>query len=435
MQKNNRSKNRLSRGILVITISILCLNTVSEAMECVFKDPQFSFQCLRTLGYSSMGGADIGECLSTASQIKEKNKESWYSEWFKRSKQLETTADRFLADGYTESAKEAYFRASNYYRTAEFFLHSNPKDPRILDSWGKSRNCFKKAAELSRHPIKFVRIPFEGTTLPGYLCLVDNSEKKRPLLMIQSGFDGTAEELYFEFAYNAVKRGFNCLLFEGPGQGEMIRKQKMPFRPNWETVVTPVVDFALSLPEVDPEKLVLIGFSFGGYLAPRAVAFEHRIKFCIANGGIYDFYENAIKRSPPNMEKILSNKEATKKFDKEIMETIKTNMDTAWFFANGMFTFGAKSPSKLLQVLKPYNMKGISEKITCHMLVVDSVSDRDLPGGAKQLFDALKCPKEYLLFTEKEGAGEHCQMGAIMISNERILNWLEDAFKKKMGAR
>lgn len=322
-------------------------------------------------------------------------------------------------------------RSSNYYRTAEFFLHTNPEDPRILETWGKSRECFLKSAKLSEHPIKFVRIPFEETTLPGYLCLVDNSGKKRPLLIIHSGFDGTAEELYFEIGSLAVKRGFNCLLFEGPGQGEVIRKQKIPFRPNWESVVTPVVDFALQLPGVDPERIGLIGFSFGGYLAPRSVAFEHRIKLCIADGGVYDFYENAMKKCPPNMEKILSNKETSKEFNKEIMESMSTDVDVGWFFANGMFTFGAKSPSEFLLMLKPYNMKDCAEKINCIMLVVDSEGDKDLPGQAKQLFNALKCPKKYMLFTKEEGAGEHCQMGAIMISNERILNWLDDALLKK----
>jgi hypothetical protein len=135
------------------------------------------------------------------------------------------------------------------------------------------------------------------------------------------------------------------------------------------------------------------------------------------------------------MEKVLNDKEASKKFDKEILDTMKTDVDTGWFFANGLFAFGAKSPSEFLKMLKPYNMKGIAEKIKCTMLVVDSTNDKDLSGQARQLFDALKCPKEYMLFTEKEGAEEHCQMGAMMISNERILNWLEEMLKKKIETR
>ncbi|MBN2687307.1 MAG: alpha/beta hydrolase, partial [Deltaproteobacteria bacterium] len=270
-------------------------------MDLIFKDPQYSFQCLRTIGYAPSGGADIGECLSTAYRITEGDDESWYTEWVKTARRLEQAADTFLKAGHTISAREAYFRASNYYRTAEFFLHTNPRDPRIMETWGKSRSCFIKAARLSNPAITPVEIPFEGTTLPGYLCLADNKGIKKPLIIIHSGFDGTGEELYFEIAWFAIRRGYNCLLFEGPGQGRVIRKQKIHFRPNWETVVTPVVDFALTLPVVDPERIVLMGISMGGYLAPRAAAFEKRIAVCIPNGGLYDFHAGAVGHFPPEI--------------------------------------------------------------------------------------------------------------------------------------
>ncbi len=401
------------------------------AVDCVFKNPQFSFQCLRTIGYTATGGADIGECLDTAHRIKDGDLDSWYAEWLKTAQRLEKTADSFLAEKHLDSAREAYWRASNYYRTAEFFLHNHPDDPHIIETWRKSRECFVKGAKLARHPITPVRIPFEKTTLPGYLCLVDDSGAKRPLLIIHTGFDGTAEELYFEIGALALERGFNCLIFEGPGQGEVIRVQKIPFRPDWENVVSPVVDFALKLKEVDPDRIGLIGFSLGGYLAPRAAAFEHRIKLCVANGGVYDFYANAIRHCPPHMDEILENPKASAEFDKAIMKCVLTNADPGWFFANGMFTFHAKSPSAFLLKLKPYNMRGCAEKIKCPTLIVDSECDKDCPGQAKQLFDALQCPKKYMLFTKGTGSEEHCQMGAVMASNEKILNWIGKRFSEK----
>ena len=167
---------------LFLIVNIFFFNAYVQARGLVFKDPQYSFQLLRTMGYSSTGCADIGECLSTAYRIKDANNESWYRQWYKTARRLEKTVDRFLSKGHKQSAREAYFRASNYYRTAEFFLHINPKDPRIVKTWRKSRECFQKAAKLFKSPIKFVRIPFGKTTLPAYLCLVDNSGKKRPLL-------------------------------------------------------------------------------------------------------------------------------------------------------------------------------------------------------------------------------------------------------------
>ena len=127
--------------------------------------------------------------------------------------------------------------------------------------------------------------------------------------MVHSGFDGTAEELYFETACFALQRGYNVLIFEGPGQGGVIRVQGIPFRPDWETVVSPVIDYAVRQKEVDVERMALMGISFGGYLAPRAAAFEKRIKACIANGGVYDFHMAAGLK--PSEEKALDSREGS----------------------------------------------------------------------------------------------------------------------------
>ncbi|MEC0225661.1 hypothetical protein [Paenibacillus alba] len=114
-------------------------------MNLVFKDQTFSFELLRTLSYAPYGGADIGECLSTAYRIEEGNFESWYTEWYKTAERIHALAIDSLERGNRISAREFYMRASNYYRTAEFFLHGNPTDPRILETWGNSRNTFRQA--------------------------------------------------------------------------------------------------------------------------------------------------------------------------------------------------------------------------------------------------------------------------------------------------
>ena len=408
----------------LFAISLLTAGNVFS-VELIFKDAQYSFQTLRTLGYAVSGGADVNEVLKTAYSIKEGDDESWYREWLKTAEQREKAGDGFLARGKTISAKQEFFKASNYYRTSEFFLHTNPEDPRIVSVWKKSRDSFLKGAKLADHPIIPITIPFGGTTLPGYLCLVDASGAKRPLLIIQTGFDGTKEELYFETAYFAVKRGYNVLLFEGPGQGEVIRIQKLPFRPNWETVVTPVVDYIVTLKEFDEEKLALMGISFGGYLAPRAAAFEKRIKACIANGGVYDFHMTA--HLTQDLEKYIDTQQGAEEIDKEIYARMKTNPSFRWIMANGMFTFHAKSPSEWLKMTRPYTMKDVVAKITCPILIVDSEGDKDMPGQALKLYNALVSHrKDFMLFTKEEGAEEHCQIGALLISNARILDWLDD---------
>lgn len=73
-----------------------------------------------------------------------------------------------------------------------------------------------------------VEIPYEQTTLPGYFYSSSNntmsSKPKRPTLIAHGGFDSTLEELYTSAAAPALERGYNCITFEGPGQGGVIRK-------------------------------------------------------------------------------------------------------------------------------------------------------------------------------------------------------------------
>src|SRR5262249_46637711 len=126
------------------------------------------------------------------------------------------------------------------------------------------------------------------SALEGFFLRVDDTRRKRPLLILNNGSDGAAHDMWPQGGAGAIARGYNCLIFDGPGQGYALWKQKLYFRPDWEKVITPVVDYALTRPEVDPKRIALQGLSQGGYWVPRAVAFEHRIAAAIADPGVVD---------------------------------------------------------------------------------------------------------------------------------------------------
>lgn len=94
------------------------------------------------------------------------------------------------------SARRAYLRASNYYRAAEFEVRDDPKDPRSLQGWQSSHDCFAKAAQLFDPPFEAIEIPYGDTTLPGYFFRPDNSGVRRPTLITMTGMDGYVEETY-----------------------------------------------------------------------------------------------------------------------------------------------------------------------------------------------------------------------------------------------
>ena len=150
-------------------------------MKIIFNDDQFSFQLLRVLGDSVNGAADIGECLSTANRIQEGDFKSWHDEWLKTARRIHALADVNLAAGHRVSAREAYHRASNYYRAAEFYLHGDPTDPRIEELSTASAACFRQVAQLQVPPIEMMEVPYNDTTLPAHFYRVPRTRPDRCL--------------------------------------------------------------------------------------------------------------------------------------------------------------------------------------------------------------------------------------------------------------
>lgn len=394
-------------------------------MKLFFNDDTFSFELLRILSYAPYGGADIGECLSAAYRIQEGDFESWHSEWYRTAERVLSQALESLEKGKRTSAKENFLRASNYYRTAEFFLHGNQDDPRILETWGKSRNAFVQAIKLMDEHVEQIEIPYEGTTLPGYFYRMDASP--RPTLLVHGGFDSTGEELYFEVVQAALKRGYNCLTFEGPGQGAVIREQGIPFRHDWEKVVTPVVDYLWTRSDVDRNKIALLGISLGGYLAPRAAAFEHRLAACVANDGLFSNQFGAMgKKFYQGPEENFNNPMFIEQFVRMLMQK---SISVRWAIENGMFTYRAQSIVELIEKTEPITLAGVAHKITCPTLVCEAEADHFFAGQPKMLLDALTCPKTHMVFTQEDGAEEHCQFGALVYFNQCLFEWLDETLK------
>lgn len=396
------------------------------AVKVGFDDPQFSFQTLRMLGSAGVGQAEVGEVLRTVERIAEGDFESWHREWLLTANRVEAIGNACAAAGHTVSAREAWMRASSYYRAAEFYLHGNPDDPRILELSRRSIACFDRALDLLGLHVERLEIPYEGTALPGLFYSCDgNSSSPRPTLLVQTGFDGTLEELHSE-ALAANRRGWNCLSFEGPGQGRVIREQGLPFRHDWEHVVAPVVDAALARGDVEPARVALMGLSLGGYLAPRAAAFEPRLSACIANGGVYDFMASRIPdaMSREQFQDMVEN--APDSFDAGMKQMVEQNTELRWALSHGMFVFNAKRPVDWMREALRFELSSVADKVRCPTLVIDTEEESSFPGEARKLYDALTCPKTFMLFTRAEGAEDHCQVATPLLAQQRIFDWLEE---------
>ena len=247
---------------------------------------------------------------------------------------------------------------------------------------------------------------------------------------MHTGFDGSAEEMHFGNARAAVERGYNVLAFDGPGQFGPIHRDGLTMRPDWEHVVTPVVDFTLERSDVDAKRLVLFGNSLGGELAPRAAAFEHRFAALIANDGLYDFGAPVLQRVPAAQREAFTEAlraPSAPKVDATLATLMKTSSILRWAVTHGMYVTGTATPRAYIAASLAYNLRGgVAEQIRCPTLVCAAEADEFFKGQPEELYAHLTCPKTLLPFTVAEGAGDHCQEGARRLSAARIFDWLDE---------
>jgi alpha-beta hydrolase superfamily lysophospholipase len=391
-------------------------------------DEQFWYETLRSFSHIAYGGADFGEVAAISERITAGDYDGWHDAWLAAADRLSAEAGDALRAGHRVSARDGLLRASNYYRSAEFFLHGHPDDPRHHHAYDRSVECFQAAARLFTPAVQPVAIPYENTTLPGYFYPAGNPDLPRPTVIMHTGFDGTAEEMHFAGAAAAAERGYHALVFDGPGQAGPIHHQGLVFRPDWENVVGPVIDFALTLPGVDGQKIALWGLSMGGLLAPRAAAFEHRLAAVVAVDGVYDMGQTGrdFTGSDPGLERRLR-ADADPELDAVLAQLIAASPVLRWAMDQGRYVFGAPTPRQTAATMLDYHLRdGIAEKIACPALICDAASDLFFAGQAQLLFDHLTCPKTFLEFTAEEGADAHCQVGAQRLALARIYNWLDD---------
>jgi fermentation-respiration switch protein FrsA (DUF1100 family) len=209
--------------------------------------------------------------------------EEWCGAWCARAAVHEQLGEQALAAGCRLSAAEHYSRAAACYHFAKFVFVVDYEQMRAAHM--KAVKCRNRALPLLSPPGERVAIPYEGRQLYGNLRKPAGTAQP-PVVIMCMGLDSAKEEMD---AYESVflARGMATLAFDGPGQGE--GEYEMPIRGDYETPVKAVIDFVETRVDLDRGRIGLWGVSLGGYYAPRAAAFEKRVKACIALSGPYDF--------------------------------------------------------------------------------------------------------------------------------------------------
>jgi alpha-beta hydrolase superfamily lysophospholipase len=220
-----------------------------------------------------------------------------------------------------------------------------------------------------------------------------------------------------------LRRGYNFLAYDGPGQGWMIREQNVVYRPDWENVLGPVVDFALTTPEIDDSKIVHFGYSLGGYLVARYAAHDHRSAAIVCNDGMTTFYASY----PPIPKATLDLIEQHR--DDEalpLLEALARNDTNArWGLQNGVWVYGVGSPAEYVRKTADYTLgEEMIRSIRTPVLILEGEDDKVFEGQAASLARQLQAPHKHVLMRSADGAGAHCHEGAMYQLHETVFNFL-----------
>ena len=380
-----------------------------------FTDANMSFVFLWHMATVANGGASPGELYYTAMQIEDGNTESWVKEWTELGRRIETRARTSLDGGHSVSAREAFLRAANYYRMALWTL--NPFDPRYREIANQMRSCFRTAAVLLDPPIEAIEIPYEDGSLIGYFRSPDSSDEKRPTLIFLGGGETFAEDGYYIMGQACKERGFNFFTFEYPGEG------LAPFdgffhRPDVEVPMGAALDYLYSRSDVDFERVATYGVSQGGYVGPRAAAYDDRIKAVVTNSMLYDIYPIFQAYEP-----LISNEE------------LKEFLPSAWELLGSLvWRWGADvsgDPRQIIELNKPFNVD--PSLVTCPVLIVigegEYRSSSIMRTQQHHAMDVMPNPKNKLFIGKaNEGMAHHCTVENPYLVSEVVFDWLDEVF-------
>ena len=222
-----------------------------------------------------------------------------------------------------------------------------------------------------------------------------------------------------------MQRGYNVLAFDGSGQGEPRRVGHLPARPDYEIPRHAAVDYLWTRPEVDRERIALMGTSLGGYYASRAAAFEPRVKALIIHGVLFDLWTMRTKTKP--MLARLADWKSKARVEAVLQLAARFNTELRWQIENGIWVFGVQNVFELIRAMRRYSLTDTAGLIRQPTLILHGEKDHFIPREQVDLLCAtLKAPTTRRVFTEEEGAEEHCQIGNLALLHQVLFDWLDE---------
>jgi dienelactone hydrolase len=310
--------------------------------------------------------------------------------------------------GHLRTAGQKYFRAAAYVCQAERMLSS--KDPERIPFYQQGLDLMQKSFELIDPATTRVEVPFEGDRLPAYFTQATRADgSPAPTMIMWNGLDSTKEHMYTsEWPKEMAARGISTLMVDCPGSGEALRFLGLKSRVETEDWAKACVDYLETRDDVDADRIGLVGWSLGGYYAPRAAAYEKRIKLVVAWGANHNWGEVQKKRLEREGENPVPH-----------------------YWEHVLWVWGGDDIETFIGAAEAVNLNGVVEEITVPFLITHGENDRQINVSyAHQSYDqAVNSPKRELrIFTPEEGATEHVGLDHLPHVGAFTADWIEDTF-------
>lgn len=372
------------------------------------REPNFNFQLNRVINWD---GGELSDVEKISAEIK--TGEDW-----KRA--LILLGEQAQKEGRTENAIA-------YYRMSEFFMYDGDPDKKkyyklATEMFYEHYADYFQEADKNGAAVERFRVPYEDVELP--VMHVAPEGENKGILLLHGGNDSYFEEFFFPILYLREK-GYEVYLFEGPGQGGVVRLQNKHFTHEWEKPVKAVLDY------FQLEEVTIIGVSLGGYLAPRAAAFDKRITKVVAWSVFPCFLDVIIGDESPAAQKLfyLLMKMKAKGIINLIFNSLaKKEPMIEWGLRHGMYAYEAASAYEYARKLKLYDIEPVADLIDQDILILGANKDHfiDYRMIGKEI-NMLRNVRSltFRLFTDKEKAQDHCNCGNTKLALDTICSWLE----------
>ncbi|MFF5034776.1 alpha/beta hydrolase family protein [Nocardia salmonicida] len=337
--------------------------------------------------------------------------EEFLASWTAVVDDLVEAAGRDRAVGRTRSAGRAYARAANYLIHAERM--QSPQTPDRNAIYRRVLELMQQSFDLVDPNTVRVSIPFRGTTLPAYFMRPDVAGPV-PCMIVWNGLDSTKEHMYLSgFAHELAERGIATLMVDCPGSGEALRLQGLTAQIETEEWAAACVDYLETVDDIDTTRIGLVGWSLGGYYAPRAAAFEKRLALCVAWGANHDWGKVQRRRIEREGERPVPH-----------------------YWNHVMWVWGENDLDTFLNNADGVNLDGVVEQISVPFLIVHGENDRQIPleYAHRSYEQATASPKRQLrVFTAREGGAEHIGLDNFPLVSAYIADWVTETFAE-LGA-